>query len=358
MKTLDRYLVSEMLGPFFVGVIGFILVLVVDLLFTMADLIINRGIPFFTVVRLLIYRLPSLLVMTFPVSTIFGATMAIGRLSKDNEIVALRTSGVNIYRIAAPILAVGLVVSFLSFLNNEHLVPRANYIANNLIRQMIYSQPLPEVKENLFFKDQHNRFYYARSVDTKKKEMRDIMVYEVKDGRYPRVIIAESANFSGHFWQLGKGVIHKYDDQGRLAYEADFQDLKLNVYEDVLNYTEQKGYADMNIKELRESLSAQKKGGVDASIVATELFLKFATPLACLVFAIIGVPFSLTSPRAGRTWGLVVTIVFMFTYYVFASVFRSLGRGGIVPPPAAAFVPPLSFLLIGILLLVHEGRSR
>lgn len=111
MKILDRYVLREMLGPFFIGIFGFILVLTVDLLFTMADLIINKGVPFWAVLKLMLYKLPSLLVLTFPVSTLFGTAMALGRFSKDNEMVALRTSGISVFRIARPILALGLIVS-------------------------------------------------------------------------------------------------------------------------------------------------------------------------------------------------------------------------------------------------------
>src|SRR3989338_10631245 len=102
MKIIDRYVSSEMIGPFLIGVVGFILVLTVDLLFTMADLIINKGVPLWAVLKLLVYKLPSLLVMTFPVSTLFGTVMALGRLAKDNEIVALRTSGVTLFRLSVP----------------------------------------------------------------------------------------------------------------------------------------------------------------------------------------------------------------------------------------------------------------
>jgi lipopolysaccharide export system permease protein len=84
--------------------------------------------------------------------------------------------------------------------------------------------------------------------------------------------------------------------------------------------------------------------------------MRYSIPLTCFVFALVGIPFSLSSPRSGQTWGMVVTIVFMFTFYVFASVFRSLGRGGLLPPLLAAFVPQTSFLVIGFALLYLEGR--
>jgi lipopolysaccharide export system permease protein len=358
MKLLDRYVLREMLGPFLVGVVGFILVLTVDLLFTMADLIINKGVPVWAVLKLLFFKMPSLLVMTFPVSTLFGTAMALGRLSKDNEMTALRTSGISLYRIAAPILALGLFVSLLSYVTNEQIVPYANSVSNTIIREVIYRQPLPEVKDNVFFKDPQNRYYYARRVDLKNKRIDNIMVYELLGEKYPRMIIADSATYNGRLWQLANGVVHKYDAKGYLNYEAAFSEMKLNVSEDVLDFSKQKDVMDMDRQELTRMIGVMGKGGADTKTLLTELYLRLAIPLTCFVFALVGIPFSLTSPRAGQTWGIVVTIVFMFTFYVFASVFRSLGRGGLLPPEVAAFTPQVSFIIIGFALLWFEGRFR
>jgi lipopolysaccharide export system permease protein len=134
--------------------------------------------------------------------------------------------------------------------------------------------------------------------------------------------------------------------------------MKLNVSDDVLNYTEQKTYTDMDRKELLESIKVLGQGGVNTRALLTELYMRYSIPLTCFVFALVGIPFSLSSPRSGQTWGLLVTIVFMFTFYVFASVFRSLGRGGMVLPELAAFTPQVTFMLIGFALLYFEGKYR
>jgi len=359
MKILDRYVISEMVGPFLVGVIGFVLVLAVDLLFTMADLIINKGVPLWAVLKLLLYKLPSIMVLTFPVSTLFGTAMALGRLSKDSEIVALRTSGVNLIRIAVPIIIVGVLVSFSSYFTNEKIVPHANYVATNLIRQIIYKRPLPTVQNNVFFKDAHNRHYYAGRIDMKNKTMENIMVYEVSEEKFPRVILADKASFSGRIWELRNGVVHKYDKTGYLNYEAGFAYMKLNVSEDILDFTKRgRDHQEMDTNELKAMIGALDRGGINTKALRTELLMKYSIPASCFVFALIGIPFSLPSPRSGRTWGMVVTIVFMFTFYVFASVFRSLGRGGVLPPAVAAFAPQLSFSALGVILILLENRYR
>lgn len=356
MKIIDRYLTREMIAPFFIGVIGFIMVLTVDLLFTMADLIINKGIPFWAVLKLLFYKLPSLLVLTFPVSTLFGAAMAIGRLCQDNELTALRTSGITLFRIAAPLLIIGLLVSAVSFFTNEKIVPHANAVSDTIIRQIIYKQPLPEVRENVFFKDQQNRFYYAKRVNNAAKTMENVMIYELSDERFPRVVMAGSAAFSGKVWTLMNGIIHNFDEKGSLKYEANFSEMQINVAEEILNYSAQKDFNSMNTDELRTMIGSLKRSGAGTQQMLTELYLKYAIPLSCFVFALIGVPFSLSTPRAGRTWGIILTIVFMFTFYVFASVFRSLGRGGMLPPLLAAFTPQLTFIIIGLTALFYESE--
>ncbi|MBN2058734.1 MAG: LptF/LptG family permease [Candidatus Saganbacteria bacterium] len=358
MKILDRYVFREMAGPFLIGVIGFVLVLAVDLLFTMADLIINKGVPLWAMIKLLVYKLPAIMVLTFPVSTLFATSMALGRLSKDNEMVALRTSGVTLFRISVPILAMGLLVSLASYITNERIVPHANFVADNIIRQIIYKQPLPEVKDNVFFKDAHNRYYYAKRVDMKNKTMTSIMVYEITDERFPRVITAERAAFEGRIWNLEQGVVHNYDADGYLKYEGAFSRMKLNVSEDVLSFSKERTSQDMDSGELKNMINMLEKGGISTHSYETELLMKFSIPATCFVFALIGIPFSLSSPRSGRTWGMIVTIVFMFTFYVFASVFRSLGKGGVLLPAVAAFTPQLTFMLIGGALLFLEGRFR
>jgi LPS export ABC transporter permease LptG len=358
MKILDRYVVREMSGPFLVGVVGFILVLAVDLLFTMTDLIINKGVPLFAVLQLMLYKLPSLMILTFPVSTLFGTALALGRFSKDNELTALRTSGVSLLRISAPILLIGLLVSALSFFTNEKIVPYANQVSSNIIRQIIYKQPLPEVKENVFFKDARNRYYYAKRVNTQKKTMEGIMVYELTDEKFPQVILAQEAAFAGRLWTLKAGVIHKYDAKGYLKYEADFADMRLNVSDDVLSFTDQKGYTDMDRRELAAQIKVLERGGGNAAALLTELYMRYSVPLTCFVFALVGIPFSLSSPRQGQTWGVIMTIVFMFTFYVFASIARSLGRGGVIDPALAAFAPQGTFMLIGFAMLGYLGVRK
>jgi lipopolysaccharide export system permease protein len=356
VKTLDRYIFFELVPPFLLGIAGFILIMVTDLLFTYTDLIINKGVPLLVILRLLIFKLPAIMVLTFPVSTVFATSMVLSGMSKENEMIALRTSGISLLRISAPIILIAVAVSFMAYFTNEFLVPWSNHTSENIIRQMILRQPLPEIKENVFFRDSSDRYFYVKRVDQKTNSLEDIMIYEVEGGRFPRVILARSAKYDGANWILRDGVIHRYDDaSGKESYEANFSEMQVLVNENINNFTDQKTTYEMNSRELSELITLLKKGGVDAKVLLTDLYMKISVPVTCLVFAILGIPFSLTAVRSGRAFGIVFCVALIFTFYVVASVSRSLGHGGLLDPLAAAWLPNIFFGILGISLIVKDN---
>jgi lipopolysaccharide export system permease protein len=354
MKILDRYLISDLIGPFLLGIAGFILIMTVDLLFTFVDMIINKGVPTWAVIRLIFYKLPAIMVLTFPVSFLFATTFSLGQLAKDSELSAMRTSGISFLRISIPILAMAIVVSGMAFFTNEAMVPLANRISDNIIKQIIYKQPLTEVKEQTFFKDNFNRFFYIRKVSLKTSSIEDVMIYELNKGYFPRVIIAKYGKIGGGSWELTEGTIHTYDDSGRMNYESSFSSMKILVDESAMNFSQQKTTDEMNSKDLKELIATLNKGGVDTAALSTDFMMKISIPVTTFVFALLAIPLSIPAQRAGKAWGFVISIVIMFTFYVFASVFRSMGRGGMVMPFFAAWFPPILVSLLGTALLYRE----
>jgi len=355
-KTLDRYIFFELVPPFFLGIIGFILIMITDLLFTYTNLIINKGVPLLVILRLLIFKLPAIMVLTFPVSTVFATSMVFSRMSKENEMIALRTSGISLLRISAPVILISVVVSIMSYCTNEFFVPWSNHTSENIIRQMILRQPLPEIKENVFFRDSSNRYFYVRKVNQKTNSLEDLMIYEMGQGRFPRVILAKSAKYDGKNWVLSDGVIHRYEDAaGKLDYEANFSEMQILVNENITNFTDQKTTYEMNSRELSNLVSMLKKGGVDAKVLLTDLYMKVSVPVTCLVFALLGIPFSLPALRSGRAFGVVFCVALIFTFYVIASVFRAFGHGGLINPFLAAWLPNAFFAFLGLALIIKDN---
>ena len=316
MKIIDRYLAGELISPFLLGIAGFVLIMTTDLLFTFVDMIINKGIPVWAIIRLIIYKLPAIMVLTFPVSFLFAAALVLGRMSRENELAAIRTSGVSFFRIALPIVIISVFVSIITFFTNESIVPLSNRISDGIIRQMIYKQPITDIKENVFFKDSFGRHYYIRRISRKNSELEGVMVYELTGGSLPRIITAKKAVPAEGKWKLFEGVIHSFDDSGRLKYEASFADADILVEENVMRFSDQKTTDEMNSAELKAMISQMDRGGVRTSALATDLFMKFSIPSTTLVFALLGIPLSIPAQRAGKSWGFVISVIIVFCFYV------------------------------------------
>ena len=122
----DRYIVQEILAPFLLGIGAFLVILVGDILYTLAEFIASRQVGVVTVIELLLYKLPAILVITFPVSTLVGIVLGLGRLAKDREIQAMRLAGFSLMRIFAPVFAFGIVTTVATFAINRRHTPPAN----------------------------------------------------------------------------------------------------------------------------------------------------------------------------------------------------------------------------------------
>jgi lipopolysaccharide export system permease protein len=127
------------------------------------------------------------------------------------------------------------------------------------------------------------------------------------------------------------------------------------VNDNIINFTDQKTSYEMNSHELSQLVGMLKRGGVNAKALLTDLYMKVSVPFTCIIFALIGIPFSLPAVRSGRAIGVVFSIGLIFTFYVIASVFRSFGHGGVLDPFLAAWIPNMFFGAIGVILIVKEN---
>lgn len=357
MRTADWYIVRELLPPFLLGLGGFLVILVGDILYTLAEYIVTGRVTFEVVLRLLAYKMPAIMVVTFPVSTLFATLLGLGRLARDRELQAMRLVGISLPRLFTPVLAFGLVVAGATFLTNEVISPWANLRANALIRRAILGEAFPDVREQVFLRGPGNRFLYIHQVDNRTGLLRNVMIYEAQ-GPLPRLITAREASWSAKTWILRHGVIREVDADGYTTTEAGFASMELNVGLDAATFAAgQRTPEEMTLRELRKQVDLFRTG--ISPRVAIEYHRKFAIPAASLIFALIAAPLSLQAVRGGRFVGVGFSVMLLFVYYAVMSTARALGSTGVVSPFLAAWAPNLVFLSCGVLLVAwEEGRIR
>jgi lipopolysaccharide export system permease protein len=327
-------------------------------LYLYAELIVHSGVAPSVVGLLLAYNLPAIIVVTFPVAYLFSTLLAIGRLSKDSEVTAMRSIGISFRRLLMPILAGSIVVSYAAFAINDYVVPWANRKTVDLVREMVLHQGQPIIKEDIFFKgSKEDRYFYVRQVDRRTNQMYDVFIFDKREGAQ-QVITAQEAKWVGDSWELKNGVLSQYDKWGSIKEEEAFREMsvKVAVNPEVFFASGERSPQEKSSADLRNDIDALKGGGADTKSMEVDYYMKFSLPLATFFSALLAAPLGAKFSRMGGYIGVVFSIILVFIYYVVMSVARSLGNNGVVDPVTGAWIQNYLFAAVGLFLLWRIDR--
>lgn len=367
MKILDRYLYRELLSPFALGILLFTFLLLIDKIFDLTDLIINKGVPFPLVAFLLVYILPAFLVLTIPMALLLAILIAFGRMSGDLEIVALKASGVSPLRLLRPVVlfsaAAGLITAFLI----TEAMPWGNYAFKSLIFDILRTQASVGIKERVFNDTFGSFVIYVEEMSASRSALRGVFVADERRPEESRVILAREGRLISDeanrriTLRLLDGTIHEMDPKVLQKYrQVAFRlyDLSLTLENPLVRAGEApKGDREMTLAELHDQAEALRRSGGNPNPYLVEIHKKYAIPTACLVFAVIGLPLGIRSHRGGRWAAFVVSLPIILLYYIFLTTGESLGDGGRIPPWLAMWGPNLLVGGIGLGLLWASVRE-
>ncbi|MGQ9524614.1 MAG: LptF/LptG family permease [Armatimonadota bacterium] len=357
MTILDRYLARELIVPFLAGIAGFVAMMIPTILFGMLDLIASRDLPLGLVLKAVALRLPGLMVWAPPIAMLFGVSLAVGRLTRDSEVTAMRMAGIPLRRLIVPLLAAGAVASLASLLLNEVVSPWTNRRFMRAWREIVTSQRVPDVQQDVFFSSEGHYFYVRKVEKSGANEflLRDVMIYEPRQKGFPVFTTAKTAESTGTVWVLRDGYQLYFDAHGRSQAEVPFREMTLNLQrppEDV--YLSQRLPDEMSALELRRQIDLYRQSGISVGSLEVEYQFKFAIPLACVVLTLVGMPLAVHFSRFGGFAGLLIGITISFFYWNAYFLGEKLGAGGRVSPVLAAWGPNAAFSLLGVLMLWRE----
>lgn len=350
-KITDRYLYKELLFPFLTANTALVIIGIVDVVFSLIDYLINRGVGIFVVIKLLAYKIPAILVLFMPIATLFAVMIVIIRMIKDDELIVFWTSGISYDRILVPIIIFALFVTGFALYLEETLVPWTNYRSNTLVQRVVLKKTIPFIEENVFFKDSDNRYFYIKQINKRQSSMEGIMMYELGNN-FPQVVVADKAEWNGNFWSLYKGHIHRYGDTGFFEYEAAFDKLKLRVDYDLdSSYQKVKNTKEMSSKEIGKRIKITEKAGLDSKKLRVEYYMKFAMPFSNFVFAVIGIVLIFLLVRSPKdVFGVVLSILLSLLsigFFIFLmAFFRALSIGGAITPFIGAWAPNFIYITL------------
>lgn len=357
MKIIDRYIAKEFLIFFGAVIFGFVVLMTGNTIFLMSDLIMNKRIPFFVVTQILILRVPAMFVLGFPVATIFAVMLTMGRLSKDSEVVAMRTGGVSYQRIISPLLISAAVISIGSFYLNEIVVPEANHISQNYIRQFFLSEVMENARANVFFKIPGGLVLYTQKYDEGQKDLRNVMVFDTKEYGFPTISDVAHGQIIGDELVLQDGVTYEINKDGLIDQKFYFAETRKDISREIRKlYGEQRTPQEMVAGDLKELIDQFKKHNLKVSAQETDYYFKYSIPVANLAFAIVGLLFVVSNPRKESYSGIIVALILVTIYWIMMTVMRSMGHKGMLTPWLAAWGQNLVYFSIGIPLLFNSRK--
>jgi lipopolysaccharide export system permease protein len=357
MTILDRYLGRELVLPFFAGMAGFIMMMIPTILFGMIDLITNRNIPPILVAKAALLRLPGLMVWAPPIATLFGVSLGINRLTRYSEVTAMRMVGVPLRRLLVALLMAGVLASIVAFFTNEVISPWTNRRFMRVWREIVTSQYIPDMQQDVFFSSE-SYYFYVRRVEksgTNDYLLRDVLIYEPKQDKFPVFTSAKTAASTGTIWTLRDGFQIHLDAQGRTQVEVPFKEMVLDLERSPEDfYMSQRLPEEMSASELRQQMDLYRRSGLSVGSMEVEYHFKFAIPFACVVLALVGMPLAVHFGRSGGFAGLLIGILISFFYWNAYFLGQKLGAGGRVPPLLAAWTPNMLFAALGLYMLWKE----
>ena len=358
MKILDKYVLKEMIAPFLLSVLAFVVLLIGRVIFDNINFIIEKRVPLVMVIRLIFFQLPWITGMVLPLATLFGTSLAVNRLGRDSEITAVRMAGTPLRRIFLPIFIVGFIASILTLWLGEAVTPWANREAQRTVRYIWGLQHVPPIQENVFF-ESDNYYFYVQRVERSSRDqvtLRKVMIYETPSfGQYPMLITASWATNNKSVWTLHDGVMHKLGSDGLTQYEMKYPEMQLNLKRAVQDLWEtQKTSEEMSLRDLQKQIAVFSGAGREATKMKVDWNFKLSLPLSCLIFALCAAPLSLRFAKVGSYSGILLGIIIMFLYWNNILLGKALGVGGLVSPVLAGWSQNIIFGLVGLYLVWRE----
>ena len=358
MRILDRYLVREFSVYLALGLIGFVMIFTVVDVIEKIDVFLDHRAPAGLIVRYYLYRAPEVIVQVLPVALLLATFLALGQLNKFGELTAMRSGGLSLARILAPVFIVAGSGALVSLVLGEMVVPPANRERDRIYEEQIQrlSKGPTTERADVTYLGAGGRIYYMRLYVIPEQRMHEVSVQQFRAGRLILRIDAAEATWDGHRWTFSSGYVRTFrgDEEQARPFERWTSDA---IAEPPDNFArEGRRPNQMNYLELRGHVTKLRASGARVANYLVDLHMKLAFPLINVIVILIGAPVA-TRLRANSValgFGLAITI--SFAYYAFMQSGKALGHNGALPPYLAAWLGDLVFGGVGSVMMFRAQR--
>jgi lipopolysaccharide export system permease protein len=359
------YLLKELSYILFLslGILTFILVL--SRLGKIADLVINKGVGLNDIVFLIIFSIPPYLTFTLPMAFLLSVIVVLGRLSTENEILALKASGVNLKWLLAPIAAVGIVITICGLFNTNYLLPQCSGLFRETLITVIKKGISVDDKEGIFNDNVPGVVIYINKVEEQKRLLTGIVVSDDRDKNIKQTISAEKGNVNIDpdtfelYFRLHNGSLHRWEKATDTYRNVSFQDYTFTM--NLSQMVQTGGVArklpyEMDRNELSKALAKAEDRGKRYDLLL-EIYKKISLPFSSLAFILLTVPLGVRRKTEGRFSGALYSLLIFVFYYILMAMTSGFGKAINAPPNIVTFFPNIIIAALGFYLLSSINKE-
>jgi LPS export ABC transporter permease LptG/LPS export ABC transporter permease LptF len=365
-RILDEYVVREFLNTFFLVLTGFVMLMLVFTFFELVGDILRNHIPLSTVGAYLVNLTPSMLYLITPLAVLIAVLVTFGVLNRNSELIAMKATGISLYRLVIPIVSIAAILSVSLFLFDEFYLPQANR-RQEALRSVIKGRP-PQTflhpEQKWIFGQPHpgepGRIFYYQFFDPDRNEFANLSVFEFNPSTFAlsRRIFAARVYWDADAatWRFQNGW--QRDMNGANVTEGayrEFNQTSFSEFHEEPSYFKKESLQsqEMNFGQLDRYISDLGQSGFDTMRLRVALWHKLAYPLVAIVMAILAIPFALSMGRRGSLTGIAVAIAVALAYWVVDGLFGAMGTVNYLPAALAAWSSDVLFGLVGGYLLLR-----
>ena len=378
IPLLDKWIISKLIPILFFAISAFTIVsLSVGVMFDLIRKIVEFGLPIFVALKIFFLSLPGFLVLAFPMSVLLSCLLTYGNLSSNSEILALKSLGINNFRIILPSLSLALFMTLLTFIFNDNLVPISNRVAADIMENNIGKSIKTEKgKYNVSFSKYGSildantnkpidsathltHIFYARRFFN--NVMYEVTVVDLSKKGTKILIAADNGKFVDQLnsWEFSNGEIIITNNEGSVS------TISFDTYKYPLDNGPSKLAAipnDAKNMTIAEAKKAEKMYAMAGNIkesrkMKVRIYEKITLPFSCIVFSLIGSTLGIKQNiRSSKSQGFGLSIILIFLYYLTCFVFSSMGIIGLITPLLSAWIPVFIFLGFGTHLLRRSNK--
>jgi len=388
---VDRLIVREVMPPTILGFITYTFLVLMRGLYTLLEQVLVRGVSLADAGRVLLITVPHVVVLTIPMSFLFGVLLGIGRMNADNELVALQAGGIPVRRLLRPIVVLGLLLTALNGYLYLKVMPGSGRDLRDLkVKLFAGAKNLGHIEPGVFHEEIPNVLLYVKEVDNGTGEWRDIMFFDNSSPGEERLTLARRGQMVTAGLpemvdaNLASGELPEMEQWIRLEDVVTHQFMRVEPETYRVNRNRSQlmrpntqgqgkvryrlGIGERDTAELVSFVRGGELDGADAEqeteedrellrrLASIELNKRLAIPFACTVFALLALPLGVGARSGGRSRGFVVSIAVVLAYYLVMNQGEMLAIEGRVPPWMGMWLPNIVLTIAAFAFMRRMGR--